>query len=108
MTTVLTREQFLATFVEPMHSLSVSDFVDTTGIGAYVDECLQALDLQVARERLEVQHVYENGDRSFIHVLIFFGRNNIYLAIVIDHTRTAIHGCFLLDLNKEYGLGSNV
>ena len=107
MTTVLTREQFLATFLQPMRSLSVGEFGDTMPIGACIDECLGALDLEFARERLEVQHVYENGDRSFIHVLIFFGRSNAYLVVILDRERKTTHGCYLLDLNNEYGLNRN-
>ena len=104
MITVLTRNQFLATFVLPMRSLDAGEFVATLPIGECAGECLRALRLQVERERLEPQYVYENRDRSFIHVLIYFGEPNVYMAIVVAGGSKLIHGCFLLDLNKEYGL----
>jgi hypothetical protein len=53
---------------------------------------------------LQIQHVYLNGDRSYSHVLIHYGRRDRFLVIVVDCNREAVHGHYLLDLDGEYGL----
>ena len=40
---------------------------------------------------------------ALIQVLIGTGRFNALLVIVVDLGKSAVHGHFLLDLNKEYG-----
>jgi hypothetical protein len=101
----LTRSEFLTTFKQPMRSLDPNSPAHSPPVVRdYVSQCRREFDFLAGGVPLEVHHVYENGDRSFLHVLIFFGQRNVYLAVVVDARQEAIHGHFILDLNAEYGL----
>ena len=50
-----------------------------------------------------VELVYRNRRNSFHHLLLR-EQKNVYLVIVIDVQRSAVHGHYILDLNLEYGL----
>jgi hypothetical protein len=100
----LTREEYLATFVEPMRRLEADEVHEPVPIGDYVAECIRELDPPVARDQLQIHHVYLNGDRSFCHVLIHYGRPEGFLVIVVDCDREAVRGHYLLDLRNEHGL----
>ncbi|OAI47662.1 hypothetical protein AYO44_09190 [Planctomycetaceae bacterium SCGC AG-212-F19] len=104
MTTALTKDEYLATFVEPMRRLEADETYKPVRIGEYVAEVIRGFDPPVPRDQLQIQHVYLNGDRSFSHVLIYYGRQNEFLVIVVDCDREAVRGHYLLDLNCEYGL----
>ncbi len=100
----LTKDEYLATFVEPMRRLDADETYKPVHIGEYVAECIDAFDPPVSRDQLEIQHVYLNGAHSFYHVLIHDGQQNEFLVIVVDCNWEAVHGHYLLDLNREYGL----
>lgn len=51
-----------------------------------------------------VEAVYENSENTYQHILLFAGQENSYIVIVVDITRIAILGHYILDLNKKYGL----
>jgi hypothetical protein len=102
--TLLSRDEYLATFVEPMRRLEADETYKPVPLGEYVADCIRGFHPPVTREELEIHHVYLNGDRSFSHVLIHYGQNQRYLVVVVDCNREAVHGHFLLDLNGEYGL----
>jgi hypothetical protein len=104
-TRALTKDEYLATFVEPMRRLEADESYEPVRIGEYVAEVISRLDPPVTRHQLQVHHVYLNGDRTFYHVLIHYGRHNEFLVIVVDCGRKALHGHYLLDLNREYGPG---
>jgi len=65
---------------------------------------IRGFDPPVTRDQLQIHHVYLNGDRTFYHVLIHYGRDNEFLVIVVDCNREVVRGHHLLDLNREYGL----
>jgi hypothetical protein len=48
--------------------------------------------------------VYRTKDGSFDHVLYRCNRRNVFLVIVVRLRPDRVHGHYLLDLNKEYGL----
>lgn len=106
-TNALSRDEYLATFVEPMRRLEADETYKPVSIGEYVADCLPKITPPVTRQQLQIHHVYLNGDRTFYHVLIHYGRCNRYLIIVVDCNREAVHGHYLLDLNGEYGLDEN-
>jgi hypothetical protein len=106
-TTLLTKDEYLATFVESMRRLEADELYKPVRIGEYVAECIRRFEPPVGRKQLQMQHVYLNGDRSFYHVLIHYGQHNRFLVIVVDCNRAAIRGHYLLDLNEEYGLDEN-
>jgi hypothetical protein len=102
--TELSREQYLATFAPPMRSVKEGESFKPIEIGAYVHECIRGFDEVIRPDDLQVQDVYLNGNESYCHVLLNYGRRNEYLVIVIDCAREAVHGHYCLDLNAEYGL----
>ena len=102
----LSKDEYLATFLEPMRRLEADEVERPVPIGAYVDECLREVRPSVPREQFAISHVYENGDQSFYHVLVSYGVQNRFLVLVVDRVRQEIHGHYLLDLNTEYGLRS--
>jgi hypothetical protein len=104
MVTSLSREEYLASFTEPMRRLKPGESYKPVRIGEYVSECIQTFSPPVTRDQLQIHHVYLNGNRTFYHVLIHYGLPNRYLVIVVDCNREAVHGHYLLDLNAEYGL----
>ena len=104
MATLLTKAEYLATFVEPMRRLEAGELYKPVRIGEYVAECIRLFEPPVRREQLQIQHVDLNGDRSFYHVLMHYGRHNRFLVIVVDCNREAVRGHYLLDLNEEYRL----
>jgi hypothetical protein len=109
MLTLLTRDEFISTFVEPVRRFAGDEHYGGPSIGSYVRECVQQLALPVPAEQLDVHDVYRNGpgEGSFYHVLLSFGERNVYLVIVVDCKRASVYGHYILDLNEEYGLGGN-
>jgi hypothetical protein len=101
---LLSKDEYLATFVKPMRRLGIDDPVKPVRIREYVTECIQDFHPPVTRKQLNIEHVYLNGDQSFTHILIDYGQLNRFLVIVVDNIRETIHGHYLLDLNAEYGL----
>jgi len=67
--TLLTKEEYLATFVEPMRRLEPGESYKPVRISEYVAECIRRFEPPVAREQLQIRHEYLNGDQSFYHVL---------------------------------------
>lgn len=103
----LSKDEYLATFVEPMRSLGAEESYKPVQIGEYVADCLREFDPPFTRDQLQIEHIYLNGNESFYHVLINYGLRNRFLVIVVDCQREVIHGHYLLDLNIEYGLDEN-
>jgi hypothetical protein len=103
----LTRDQFLATFVEPVHHLSGDEPYSGPPIGGYVRECVRQRLLPIPVEQLEIHHVYRNGEgeNGFYHILLYFREPNVYLVVVVDCKQVSVYGHYTLDLNEEYGLG---
>jgi hypothetical protein len=99
-------DEHLATFVLPMRRLEAGESYKPIRIGEYVAECIRGFDPPVTRGQLQIHHVYLNGDRSFYHVLIHYGRHNGFLVSVVDYGREAVHGHYLLDLTSEYGMAA--
>lgn len=104
MLTRLSKDEYLATFVEPMRRLEAHESYKPVSLGEYVTECIRDFNPPLTKKQLQIQHIYLNGDRSFYHVLIHYGQRNRFLVIVVDCNREAVQGHYLLDLNEEYGL----
>jgi hypothetical protein len=99
----LTKDEYLATFVEPMRRLEADEVYKPVRIGEYVAEVIAGFDPPVTQADLQIQHVYLNGDQTFYHVLIDYGQSNEFLVVVVDCGREVVHGHHLLNLNREYG-----
>jgi hypothetical protein len=101
----LSREEYHATMIHPMRRhLDTIDEVRLVNLAPYVAEYVRDLCFPNTMDDIELQRVYLNGNNTFFHVLLFFGEPNVYLVVVVDCSREAVHGHYLLDLNEEYGL----
>jgi hypothetical protein len=100
----LTKEEFLATFEQPMRRLGADESYRPIPLKDYVSECIVSLGLRTTVADIEIHHVYLSGDKKHSHVLFYFGESNRYLVVVVDHETDSIEGHHLLDLNREYGL----
>jgi hypothetical protein len=87
---VLTRDEYLATFVEPMRRLEAGESYKPVHIGEYVAECICGFEALVTPEQLQINHVYLNGNQSFYHLLIQYGQPKQFLVVVVDCNREAI------------------
>lgn len=103
---LLTCDEYHATFVEPMRRLGDDESYKPISLGDYVRAALNSLDLKVSFDDLQIHHVYLNGNQSFYHVLLNYGRKNEYMVVVVDCELQVVHGHYLLDLKSEYGDGS--
>lgn len=101
----LSQTEFRATLADPMRRLGAEESFRPVSLGAYVDECIHQLSLPTTKKDIEIHHVYVSGDQKHTHVLLYFGKTNVYLVIVVEHPVDAIKGYHLLNLNKEYGIG---
>ena len=96
----LLEDEFKACFAEPMR-----DVTATAAAAVDIWSYIEALDLdEIGVPYLnDVHYVYRDANNRFDQVLIGTGRFNALLVIVVDLAKSAVHGHFLLDLNKEYG-----
>lgn len=95
----LSKEEFLACFAEPMQ--------DVTAVAEQVLDiwrCVDSIVLPMGEvtELHDVTSVYRDGRRRFEQVLIGTDRSNMFLVIVVDLEKLAIHGHHWLDLRLEY------
>ena len=100
----LDEDQFKATFVDPMQRIGEDDDYEAVPLKEYVTECIADLGLAATLDGLEIHHVYINGDKTFCHVMLYYGEPNRYLVIVTDYCKKTIHGHHVLDLNEKYGI----
>ena len=96
----LTRAQFDACFEEPMRLLD--DATHSPEIDHYIDEVIAA---ETSLERVgNIHSIYRDASGRVDQVLIETERNERYLVLLIDVSRSALFGHFLLDLSEEYGI----
>jgi hypothetical protein len=102
-TTLLSVDAFRATYAAPMRDVT-SEETDVIDIWPYVESVPSADLLGHSIFDEFVEYVYRSADDRFDHVLVMTKTTNVYLAVVVDLIESRIHGHYLLDLNKEYGL----
>ena len=78
--------------------------VNIWGYVKLLDESKYYLSNYIIEKEL-VELVYRNSANTYDHVLVPTCRKNIYLVIVANIKSENIFGHYLLDLNKEYGIG---
>ncbi|QDV46767.1 hypothetical protein Enr13x_66760 [Stieleria neptunia] len=86
-----------------MRRIDEDEYVEIVPLADYLENCKADLDLADTIEDLQLQDVYINGDRTFGHVLLYYGKPNCYLVIITDYTHLRVYGHHLLDLNEKYG-----
>jgi hypothetical protein len=102
-TKALDKDGFLSTLAEPMRDVT-AEATDILDIWPYV-AAVAVADMgghSVVDETVEF--VYRHPTGRFDHVLVMTTTKNVYLAVVVDLHKDCVHGHYLLDLNKEYGL----
>jgi hypothetical protein len=108
----LTKAEYLHTMRVPMRRLRAEE---SPPVVVNIRECARegvsvlrpGLDLaavDAALEESQLEHVYLSGDGAFTHVLLNLGEPNVFLVILIDNSKAAVHGHYRLDLKAEYGL----
>jgi hypothetical protein len=94
---------FKATFAPNMRNV-VETLTGVLDIWPYVDSVPSSdLEGHTIHDHF-VEAVYRGEDGRFDHVLVMTTTRNVYLVVVVDLARPAIHGHRILDLNREYGL----
>ena len=98
-TRLLTKDEFLACFAEPMRDVTATEEAGPD-IWAYVD----AINLPLGRawEVRDVAHVYRDARNQFEQVLIATDGEDLFLVVVVDLKARCVHGHHLLDLAAEY------
>ena len=103
----LSEAEFQATFIAPMRKVAVGEAPPVRlSLKEYVAEVIDALALPTSSADIRIHYVYVTHDNSFTHVMFSWGVKNVFLAIIVDNRRAAIHGYRVLDFNKLYGLTS--
>ena len=102
-TPLLNEKQFLATFAAPMRNVT-GEATNVIDIWPYV-ECVPPEHLR-GHEIYDhfVEYVFRDATGRFDHVQVMTKTKNVYLTVVVDLRRDAIHGHHLLDLNEKYGV----
>lgn len=101
---LLSEPEYQATMGTPMVAVEPADPFHPVPLGPYMAS-IPAEDFQghdfSARN---IEKVYRDPSGRFLHVLVAATKRNVYLVIVVDEPAQSIHGHYLLDLNKLYGL----
>lgn len=103
---LLSREQFLATFGEPMSRAGEGEqppFDFWPDFDAIPSSDFEGHDCSGG----EVEAVYRDPSGRFEHVLVRSDDRNVFMVLVLDRPALAAYGHRLLDLNREYGLGGS-
>ncbi|SMB90139.1 hypothetical protein SAMN00120144_3285 [Hymenobacter roseosalivarius DSM 11622] len=97
----LTFEGYNQTFEAPMREITRNE-EELLDIWPYI-ESIPATDLE-GFEILNVLYVYRNASNLFEHILIGTENENVFLVIIIHIEHLKIHGHYLLNVVKMYGL----
>jgi hypothetical protein len=104
MTRQLTKAEYMNTMTGSM--LDVTDSANPlTNIWDYVSKLVEeTIVMKYVLDNNIIEKVYRNPAKSFDHVLLPTGNENIFIVIIVDLYNPSIYGHYMLDLNKEYGL----
>lgn len=101
---LLSEAEYQATMGTPMVVVGPDDPFHPVPLGPYT-ALIPAEDFQghdfSARN---IETVYRDPSGRFLHVLVAATKRNVYLVIIVDEPAQSIHGHYLLDLNKLYGV----
>lgn len=100
----LTEKEYLDTMAGGMKN--ITDTAEMLAdIWAYVESfSVRMLLSEYGFEHRLIEAVYENGTKTFQHVMLFGDRENVYVVIVVDVANREVFGHYYLDLNNKYGL----
>jgi hypothetical protein len=96
----LTRAQFDACFEAPMRLLD--DAAHLPEIDRYIDEVVAA---ESSLQRVgNIHSIYRDAQGRVDQVLLETEQDERYLILLVDVSRSALFGHFLLDMKQEYGI----
>lgn len=102
---LLSREEYLATFGESRSRVAM-DEAPPFDFWPYFDT-IPAADFEGHDcSAGVVDNVWREAAGRYEHVLVNTQDRNVFMVLVLDRVAGAVHGHRLLELNKEYGLGS--
>lgn len=102
--TPLSRAAFDATFTPPMRDITATAEEAAVDIWPYVDRVLATEYADADTDAWDVDYVYANPTKPYQHVLIHTSMAQVYLVVVVNVARRAVHGHHLLNLNRLYNL----
>lgn len=99
----LSRAEFDKTFAPPMTNVTGNEesFVD---LWSYAEPALSITFPDQETAKMDVEYVYESGDKRWKHILIGTLKPDCYFVVVVDRNEKSILGHHLLDLRSLYGL----
>jgi hypothetical protein len=103
MTTLLSREQYLATFSGKNVEMESEPF-NVPFVWNYVRNIPKQDYEGFEVEEDQIPYVYETGDGRFEHVFVSTKTANVFMLILLNNDEENIYGHHLLDLNEEYGI----
>jgi hypothetical protein len=103
--TLLTREQYLATFAGKNSSIDVTNY-DANEVWAYVQAVAEDDYAGYSICWGYIPFVYRTSDGAYDHIYASTRTENAFLIVLKDNRSGEIYGHHLLDLNIEYGMES--
>lgn len=98
----LTKEEFINTMGSKMVDVTRTA-TPQVDIWPYVQQLTrEKLVLEYVNESQLVEAVYRNHSNTYDHVLLPTGKENAFVAIVVNLTTTTIDGHYFLDLAAQY------
>jgi hypothetical protein len=103
--TLLTREQYLATFADKNTSIDATNY-DAADAWEYIQAIAEADYAGYSICWGYVPFVYRTSDGAYDHIYASTRTENAFLIVVKDNRSGKIYGHHILDLNVEYGMKS--
>ena len=87
-----------------MQLLGLDDESSKVNLRQYVEGIIETEALDTSVEDIEIHYVYQHPRKLYEHILLNYGIENVYAAIVVDLTNKEIEGYHMLNMNEEYGI----
>ncbi len=98
----LSYDEYRSTFDEKMNRLG-TEAVPPFDFWPYVEAILPRDYGDFDCRAGNVDYVYENSRKTFLHVLINSNKRNVFMVVVLDLESGTVYGHRLLNLNELYG-----
>jgi hypothetical protein len=100
---LLSREEFLATFNDPMVRVPAEE-QPSIDFWPYFESISQRDFEGHDCSSGQVEYAWRDSSGRFEHVLVDSEDRNVFMLLVLDRLERTVYGHRLLDLNREYGL----
>ena len=98
----LSQTEFQKTFVAPMTNITGNE-EKVIDLWTYAEPALEKTFPNQDTSNMDVEYVYESGDKRWQHILIRTSKSDRYFVVVVDRDQKSIIGHHLLDLRLLYG-----